>query len=265
MVQPLSVTVSSTTDSPTILQKAADLARRLELPFVPDPADIVTRYVLACTPAGLQLLYRDDIRKQTSYLLFVDFVRGKNGYRLARNRTTKQPLARAVGIKAGFRPTVFDGTAGLGTDAFVLASLGCQVTMCERSPLLSALLEDGLSRAMLDEKTREIVSERIQLVARDSCVQLQESKTVYHTIYLDPMFPHRKQSALSKQTLRTIRDLVGDDLDGDKLLQIALKKATHRVVVKRPAGAPYLASLSPHHSVDMKKNRFDIYLTNQHG
>jgi 16S rRNA (guanine1516-N2)-methyltransferase len=35
---------------------------------------------------------------------------------------------------------------GLGKDAFVLASLGCRVTLVERNPVVHALLRDGLDR-----------------------------------------------------------------------------------------------------------------------
>ena len=45
-----------------------------------------------------------------------------------------QLIAKA-GIKPNVSPVVVDATAGLGKDAFVLASLGCHVTMAERNPL----------------------------------------------------------------------------------------------------------------------------------
>jgi 16S rRNA (guanine1516-N2)-methyltransferase len=45
---------------------------------------------------------------------------------------------------------VIDGTAGLGKDAFVLAGLGCKVTLVERHPVVVALLADGLARAWQD-------------------------------------------------------------------------------------------------------------------
>ena len=41
-------------------------------------------------------------------------------------------LGRAVGVKAGLKPVVWDATGGLGRDAFVLADLGCRVMLCER-------------------------------------------------------------------------------------------------------------------------------------
>lgn len=261
MVQPHSIAVSSTTESRTVRQKAVTLAARLNLPFTSSPEKCVSEFVLAYTADGLQLFSPPGSAGKGAGLLYVDFVNGRCGYRFARNCTIKQPLARAVGIKSGFRPSVLDGTAGLGVDAFVLSTLGCQVTMCERSSVLGALLEDGLERALRDEKTMKVINEKLLFVAQDSCQYLASCTTSYHTIYLDPMYPHRKQSALNKQALRIIRTLVGDDQDSDMLLKTALQKASNRVVVKRPVKAPYLADLVPTHTVVTKKSRFDVYLT----
>ncbi|GHM54843.1 hypothetical protein ECZU51_35130 [Escherichia coli] len=52
-------------------------------------------------------------------------------------------MAKAVGIKGDYLPDVVDATAGLGRDAFVLASVGCRVRMLERNPVVAALLDDG--------------------------------------------------------------------------------------------------------------------------
>lgn len=255
-----SISVSSTTNSSTILQKAGELAARLDLPFVSASEHQSSGLVLAYTPQGLQLLLMPGDGQRPACLLFVDFVNGKNGFRLAKNRTTKQPISRAVGIRSGFRPDILDGTAGLGADAFVLASLGCCVTMCERSPILGALLEDGLNRAAAETKTAGIVA-RMKLHIGDTAKYLLTNCQNHHTIYLDPMYPHRSQSALNKQTLRVIRALVGDDQDSAPLLQVAREKAVNRVVVKRPRLAPLLSDRQPSHVVLMKNSRFDIYLT----
>ena len=49
----------------------------------------------------------------------------------------------AIGRKA---KSVVDATGGLGNDAILLARMGFKVLMIERSPVMSALLEDGLFR-----------------------------------------------------------------------------------------------------------------------
>ena len=261
MLPESAISVSSTIDSPIILQKAVALAAKLNLPFTASIEQRTTEFILAYTPKGLQFLHMPPGTKKTFCLLFVDFVHGKSGFRLAQDCTSKQPLARAAGLKSGFRPTILDGTAGNGTDGFVLASLGCNVTLCERSPIIGALLEDGLDRAAREESTAEIVEQRINLELRDTRVYLDKASETFHTIYLDPMYPHRHGSALSKQTLRTIRSLVGGDPDGADLLETALAKAKNRVVVKRPLKAPLLSTLQPSHVIAMKNSRFDVYLT----
>ena len=42
---------------------------------------------------------------------------------------------------------MLDATAGLGRDAFVLATLGCEVVLCEREPVLACLLRTGMAAA----------------------------------------------------------------------------------------------------------------------
>lgn len=261
MKPPLAISVSSTINSPTILQKAADLAQKLDLPFIPAMAECPAEVILAYTPEGLKLLQASLTVKKPRSLLFVDFVHGKNGYRLAKDRTIKQPLARAAGIKPGYRPRIFDGTGGLGGDSLVLAGLGCQVTMCERSPILAALLEDAMLRAADDPATAAIIEQRLRLVVADSKTYLEQCREAYATIYLDPMYPHRHESALNREAMRTIRTLVGDDPDSGALLAIAIARAENRVVVKRPRHAPSLTERLPSHVVATKNSRFDIYLT----
>ena len=73
----------------------------------------------------------------------VDFVEGAWPIG-ASSVAAHQSIAKAVGL-VGAMPTVVDATAGLRRDAFVLASLGCKVTLIERSPVVAALLQDGLA------------------------------------------------------------------------------------------------------------------------
>ena len=258
---PLAISVSSTINSASFLLKAEELAEKLGLAYRRTPAAESPDPVLAYTPEGLKLMQAQGPSGRFTTLLFVDFVHGRSGYRLARDRSTKQAIARAAGIKPGYRPTVLDGTAGLGGDAFVLASLGCRVTMCERSPVIASLLADGLHRALQDGTTAEIVGNRMQLIIGDAGEHLAGITAEYATIYLDPMFPHRRSSALNSQAMRILRTLAGDDMDSGSLLEAALGKAKNRVVVKRPGSAPTLTATVPSHVIAMKNSRFDVYLT----
>ena len=164
----------------------------------------------------------------------VDFLSGSFRYRLKNGGGRKQPLARAVGIRGDELPSVIDSTAGFAKDAFVLAALGCRVTMFERSLEMANLLTDGLQRAKDDADIGEIIS-RMQLVTGDSISLLATMRA--DVIYLDPMYPKRTKSALVKKEMQFLQRVVGADEDSDQLLQAALKSANNRVVVKRPKKA----------------------------
>jgi 16S rRNA (guanine1516-N2)-methyltransferase len=170
-----------------------------------------------------------------------------------------QMIAKAVGVQSGVRPSVLDATAGLGRDAFVLAELGCAMTLIERQPLIAALLEDGLARARMDSEVAPIVA-RMHFL-RGNAIELMRgwADEPPQVIYLDPMFPHRDKSASVKKEMRLFRPLVGDDDDAPVLLAAALALATHRVVVKRPRKAPNIAEMKPGYVLEGNASRFDIY------
>jgi len=192
--------------------------------------------------------------------LFVDFGAEALLYRRRHGGSRKEAVARAVGLRGGSSPTVLDVTAGLGRDGFILASLGCRVRLVERSPLVAALLADGLSRA---EKTPQLAR-----ITGNLCLTVGNSLEILakwrdespEVVFLDPMYPHRGKSALVKKEMRLIRLLVGDDEDSDALLPAALAVASRRVVVKRPRLAPALAGPEPTFTLAGKNSRFDVYL-----
>ncbi|MCY1528220.1 Ribosomal RNA small subunit methyltransferase J [compost metagenome] len=168
-------------------------------------------------------------------------------------------IAKAVGVQPGIRPRVLDATAGLGRDAFVLATLGCEMILIERQPLIAALLEDGLARAGRDLEVGGIAA-RMRLLQGDAIELMRNWQgEAPQVIYLDPMFPHRDKSALVKKEMRLFRPLVGDDQDAPALLQAALALASHRVVVKRPRKAPIIAGTKPSYALEGKSSRYDIY------
>jgi 16S rRNA (guanine1516-N2)-methyltransferase len=194
----------------------------------------------------------------------VDFVSGAVAHRRKFGGGRGQSIAKAVGLKQGVTPTVVDGTAGLGRDAFVLASLGCKVIMVERHPVVAALLEDGLRRAYEDAEIGEWMRDLMSLFHGSSISALagaaQASGTEIDVVYLDPMYPHREKSALVKKEMRVFQTLVGADLDADGLLAPAMALATKRVVVKRPDYAGDLDGVKPSMVIATKKNRFDVYV-----
>jgi len=198
--------------------------------------------------------------------IYVDFVGGKLEHRRRFGGGRGQPLAKAIGLKSGANPTVVDATAGLGKDAFVLACLGANVTMIERSPVLAVLLADGLGHARLDAEIAAITSERMNLVNANAIDWLEALSVDQQpeVIYLDPMYPRRSKSALVKKEMRYLREIVGSDEDAGQLLATALRVARRRVVVKRPRtapviGSPLLNNRKPSSTVESKNTRYDIY------
>lgn len=206
---------------------------------------------------GLALAKRDE-PKMTP--ISVDFVTGAVAHRRKFGGGKGQAIAKAVGLNKGATPSVLDATAGLGRDAFVLATLGCNVTLFERNNVVAALLFDGLERAYLDTEIGPWVKERMRMAHGISHELLSLQTQQFDVVYLDPMFPHREKSALVKKEMRVFQSLVGDDQDADALLAPALQLASKRVVVKRPDYAPFLAEKTPSTQIKTKKNRFDVYV-----
>ncbi|WP_095499473.1 class I SAM-dependent methyltransferase [Paraferrimonas haliotis] len=193
--------------------------------------------------------------------VLVDFVGGAQAHRRKFGGGRGQAIAKAVGLKKGATPSVIDGTAGLGRDSFVLASLGCFVTMVERHPVVAALLSDGLMRAIEDPEIGVWVEQRLRLVVQ-STTDFLLSQPSADVVYLDPMYPHRAKSAQVKKEMAIFQDLVGADTDADLLLASAKAVAAKRVVVKRPDYAEPMANCPPSTQILTKKNRFDLYVRN---
>lgn len=212
---------------------------------------------LVLTPQYLQLKKLDEPKLGG---LYVDFVSGAMRYRRKFGGGRNEAIAKAVGIKKSYLPTIVDATAGLGRDAFVLAALGCEVRLYERHAIVAALLDDGLQRGYADTEIGGWLRQRMTLLHASSIDALTTLSPAPDVVYLDPMYPHRQKSALVKKEMRVFQSLVGNDDDADSLLILAMTIAKRRVVVKRPNYAPPLAAISPQATIKTKNHRFDIYL-----
>jgi len=240
-----------------LVDAAQALAEKTQLDLI-SPTDIqqFDGYVLLLTPERLQI---QKSGKDALGPVYVDFNAGKLAHR--RQFRGKEVLAKAVGIQKIPDIKIIDATAGLAEDAFVMAMLGAQVTLLERSKILAALVEDALLRG--SESDLNEICQRMNLINADAVEYLQQldESQKPDVIYLDPMFPHRKKSALVKKEMRVVRDLVGDDIDSVELFEIAMHKAKRRVVVKRPQSADVLANKQPTFVISSKSHRFDVYST----
>lgn len=190
-----------------------------------------------------------------------EFIEGAANYRREHGGGRSQPIVRALGLKSHQAlPYVLDATAGLGRDAFVLACVGCRVTLVERSPVAAALLADALDRALAHPNTMAIAS-RMNLVHADANEWLPTLATQDRpdVIFLDPMFPTTRRRSMAKKDMQAFQQVVGEDNDAAVLLTTAIDTAIARVVVKRPRLAPPMANLKPSGQLIGQSTRFDLY------
>lgn len=236
----------------------ADLAGRLALPLAGQPIAPHFTHLLTLTPQRLEL---HSLGPGAPGPLYADFVAGEVAHRHRHGGGRNQALARAIGLRGTATPSVVDATAGLGRDGFVIAALGGRVRLIERSPVIAALLADGLERAARDAAIGPLIDERLRLTVADARAYLRALPETERpdVVYLDPMYPHRRKTALSDKAMRLLRLVAGDDDDAPELLTAALACARRRVTVKRPRLAPSLAGPSPGFQIVTRNTRFDIY------
>lgn len=191
--------------------------------------------------------------------LVVDFVGGATGHRFRSGEGRGQALAKAAGLSRGVTPDIVDATAGLGRDAFLLASLGARVTLIERSAAMHELLAEGLERARAQGGRYAETVARMTLIHGDSCTLLPE--LMPQVVLVDPMHPPRNNTALVKKEMRLIRELVGTDPDAAHLMLVALEHARNRVVLKWPLRASPLPDLpKASHQITGKSTRYDVFV-----
>lgn len=230
---------------PTAVELAARLAEDLGLMMCDEPLAGTSRFVIEVDERGLAL--RDCQRPGLRALRVRDLPRH-------RAVTGRGLLGRALGKRSH---SVMDATAGFGSDAIHCAELGLEVIAIERSPVVCALLKDRIQGLPLDE-TRL----RLSVKSGDSRQWLVELPPP-DVVYIDPMFPGKENaSAKPSKAQQLLRALVGKDSDAVEVLQLACRRARHRVVVKRPRHAPPLTG-EVHHQVLGRAVRYDVYLAGQ--
>lgn len=242
------------------------LAQRLNLPLVSSTDE----------HQGLLLSYRNNRLTLSQPMardagsVCVDFCDSRLAFRLAQS-LSREAIVKAVGGLAAKHPDsdatpqLIDATAGLGQDAFILAAAGWQVSLIEQSPVIHALLEDGLQRARAaasappHQRILQKILPRLHLCEPGNSLALLPTLPAAAVIYLDPMFPAREKTARVKKNRYLLQHLHGDHGAGEGLLPLALSLAA-KVVVKRPRLAQPLEAMAPASSLTGKTSRFDIYV-----
>ncbi len=203
----------------------------------------------------------DKFDKTKQLKMSFDFVKKWQYHKKMNYILKKEPLAKALGLhqrKNGAAIKILDATCGVGDDSLLMLAFGAEVIAFERSPILGELIKDALLRAQNgpDLNLQKILKERFIFNQADSC----SFDGKIDVIYLDPMYPENKKSALPKKEMQILRSLLGaNESEGLALFHWALGSANKRVVVKRSLSAD---PIFPHPNIifEGKSTRYDVYL-----
>lgn len=205
---------------------------------------------LEYSPRGLCL----HITLATPVIFQVDFLSAQSQYR-QQHSGQKQLIARACGTKKNH--AILDVTAGFGRDGFALANCGAQLTLVEQNPIIACLLADGLRRL---KNSHRFSSLQIISHCMDGVEYLKMLREKPAVVYLDPMFQQAAKAQVKKD-MQIARILTGENPCTPELLELALDRASDRVVVKRHRQSPYLNDQPPTHQIHGRLIRYDVYLT----
>lgn len=166
-------------------------------------------------------------------------------------------LLKAIFGRLKVAPFVMDACAGLGQDAFLMSLGGCRVIACESNPQIYAVLHDACLRA---KEKGWCGMDNMSLVFMNSILLMQhwpESRLRPDVVYLDPMFDKPYKGEV-KAYARLLKLLACQD-SVQELLEVALKFARNKVVVKRPLKGGCLMGKAPTYQLTGKTTRYDIY------
>ena len=140
-------------------------------------------------------------------------------------------LVTALGLTEGMH--VLDCTLGTGADAivesFVVGAAGA-VTARESSPLIAAVIADGLAHATGDNYEMHAAMRRITVHHADALAFLRAAETdSYDVIYFDPMFRSPLHESAGMNALRVLADMRALT---EETIAEACRVARRRVVMK---------------------------------
>ncbi|MGB1343163.1 MAG: class I SAM-dependent methyltransferase [Pseudomonadales bacterium] len=189
--------------------------------------------------------------------LTVDFSRPALAARRRKVSMRAELLIKAINRGPG--ASVLDMTAGLGTDAFILAAYGHQVTMLERSKTVYLLTQDGLDRAKANPVLKPIV-DRMELYHWDSTIPFASARG-FDAAIVDPMFEAKKKNALSKGEMQMLQSFIGKGAELTPFLRAASRLGIKRSIVKRPRSDRLRhRDPVPVYQLEGRRSRLDVFL-----
>jgi 16S rRNA (guanine1516-N2)-methyltransferase len=182
-----------------------------------------------------------------------DFEQMWNYHQKQNYALSKEPLAKALGIKGEIKPFIWDSTCGTGKDSVLIKFFGSRLFSFERNPIIYLLLQDALRRFPMDLTLHNTNASTL------TSTFIKENRP--DVIYYDPMYPEKlgsKKSALPRKEMQIFKQIVGEDLDCIDFVTWAKSVARERVVVKRSLAAKPLLE-NPTASYEGKSTRYDMY------
>ncbi|MBJ41173.1 MAG: hypothetical protein CMD84_02685 [Gammaproteobacteria bacterium] len=145
--------------------------------------------------------------------------------------------------------TILDCTAGLARDGYILKSLGFNVTMIEKNPLLILMIRNFIKKNLISNLT---------LYHGNSYDFLCQTKKIYDYVYIDFMFNKIKTKSLSSKNDEFLKTICNDENNKNMIISKAIKKCKLRVVVKE---AKYSKNefLKPDYDISTKLIKYNIY------
>lgn len=157
-------------------------------------------------------------------------------------------LFKACGATRGI--SVLDMFGGWGIDGFILCSLGCDVTILEKVPIVATLAQELAYQLELNPT----------LVCVDSEEFLAQTKRQYDVVYFDPMFSPHPTTAKPQRRMQ-ILEVIGAPTDNfPQIFEQARHRANDRVVIKNRRHQR-LIDQPPSWELQGRTVRFDVYKT----
>lgn len=229
------------------IEEATRLSVELNLKLTKKTEEINTTY----------LVYNNDqiglLNKKISNIIwYLDL--NKTSKKLTINNLKKHPLSQAIGLK-NKACLVYDLTAGFMKDSIFFAALGHTVVASEINPVIFSIINKA------NEKLKQ------ETGLKNIKVILQDGEELLHTnkqpdiIYIDPMFPISSKRALAKKSMQFLQHIATARQDDyTSLLELAIKTAKKKVIVKRPQKGPHLSYIKPNLEISSKQStRYDVY------
>jgi len=189
-------------------------------------------------------------------LIYVDFLKGKLGWRIKRAEHESN-LKKALG-KTKKELNIFDATAGFLSDSMIFLSLGHKVMAVEQSKIIFYLVEDAIKRAQSEIPFLTNLS----FLNGNSLDVFKSSKGGFDAIYLDPMYPTTKKNAKGSGDIRTIRSILkleNISNEANDICDAFMQCEYQKIILKRPLKYKKIYS-NINYQVKGKTTRFDIFI-----